>query len=134
MLRCSTGIAFSRSFRRIRASAHAADSRLDGEPERERIGQLVAVLQGETPQLRSVWRGPGVGDERAAEAATPRGDVPGAVQLTDRLSERQPADSELGGQVTLRRESLARPDHAELDDGEQPLDCFLERIPRAHRT
>src|SRR5215469_17144857 len=107
---------------------HIGRARLYRQPEGEGIGQLVTVLRGQPLQRRTVWRRPGVGHERAAKAAAPRGHIASAMQLADGLPQCQPTDSQLGGKLPLSWQLVAMCDHAEFDDCQQAFDGFLERV------
>jgi hypothetical protein len=103
-------------------------------PERERVGELAGVLQRDSPGLPRVRRGLLVGHERAAEPAPPRFHETGLLQRPDRLAQGQPAHAEQSRKLAFWREPVPRGYQAELDDGEHPLDRFLERIARPHRA
>src|SRR6185437_5505324 len=95
-----------------------------------RSTDLVGVLDRDPAHFHRARCGRSIGDERAAEPAAPRFHVPGVLQRPDRLPQRDPADAKKLRQLALGGKPAPRPHYAQLDDREQFLDGFLERVLR----
>ena len=101
---------------------------LHGEPEGQYVGQPLPHA-GRDPLQVAPARGLGpVGDEGAAEPATPGLHETLLLEGPDGLPQGDPADAEPGRQIPLRGKPLPVGHNPEFDHLEQPLDGGQARL------
>jgi hypothetical protein len=116
----------------------AGDAHLQHQARLEHLVRSEAVQRGEQAERLDPEVGRALGDERARPAA--RHDDAHRLERLQPRAHARPADAQLGGEVALARQPVARPHRAPLDQLPDVLDDAVARAggverrlaPRAH--